>query len=143
MNNLDIYLYDYPSEIMNTSCKRFSGGKVRKHGSIRINGVHWYSHRYAWYLAKGYVPKQLNHLCEHSDCANVDHLYEGSQKQNVHDMYLKLEGKSTALYFKCGHGKWKNNRYIVRYSKLTKLPIFACITCKNINNLKRNYSEVH
>lgn len=130
MSLLDPFLYDHPSDLMPTPCKRFKGAKVRGHGSVRIRNQHWYAHRYTWYEVYKTKPKQLNHLCEHSDCCAVDHLYDGSQKQNVHDMVKAWIGKSSSLYFKCGHMKTVRNRYTVRKSSLTNLPVFACRECK-------------
>lgn len=130
MKTLDRWLYEAPSALLPTPCKRFSGAKVRGHGSLRLGGQHWYAHRYAWFLAHGAVPKQLNHKCEHSDCCALDHLYDGSQKQNVHDKIKAWVNQSSPLYFRCGHDKFPSNRYTVRISSLTELPVFACVTCK-------------
>jgi hypothetical protein len=45
--------------------------------------------RIAWTLAHGPIPDGLNvlHTCDNVICVNVRHLYLGTQKDNVRDMY--------------------------------------------------------
>ena len=49
--------------------------------------IHEYAHRVAWMLAKGPIPprKQVNHLCDVPLCVNPDHLYVGTQLDNMRD----------------------------------------------------------
>lgn len=58
------------------------------------------AHRYAWLLYRCNSQEQeyyrsnrcfsgkpqINHRCNHPLCVNPDHLYQGTQKDNVHDM---------------------------------------------------------
>ena len=49
------------------------------------------AHRAAWFLFKGEDPGS-NCVCHHCDnglCVNVDHLFLGTQGDNVHDMEAK------------------------------------------------------
>ena len=107
--------------------------KVGKHGSLRVDGKHWYAHRYYWFKTYGYVPTQLNHLCQYSLCCEPTHMYEGTQKENLQDMY-KAHGISTPLYFRCGHIKSRDNRLEVRKSRVHNMPVFICLTCKRERN---------
>lgn len=90
--------------IIMTDLKRF-----RKHVQIMSNGCHewqstikkdgygqfWYkgkpckAHKVAYELCKGEVPKGLLvlHKCDNRKCVNPDHLYVGTQKDNVRDMF--------------------------------------------------------
>jgi len=47
-----------------------------------------YTHRVAWELLRGYVPdgKKVLHKCDNPPCVNPDHLYVGTQSDNVADM---------------------------------------------------------
>jgi hypothetical protein len=38
-------------------------------------------------------PKQANHTCDHTLCVLEDHLYEGTQQQNVDDMFSRGRGR--------------------------------------------------
>jgi hypothetical protein len=52
------------------------------------------SHRYSWELWNGKIPDGLNvlHRCDNSACCNPEHLFLGTQKENIHDMHKKGRG---------------------------------------------------
>ena len=58
---------------------------------VKENGKTWYAHRLAWTKANGPIPKgiQVLHRCDNPRCVNVDHLFLGTQKDNIHDMMAK------------------------------------------------------
>lgn len=49
------------------------------------------AHRISWLLFKGDIPKGLKvlHKCDIRNCVNPDHLFLGTQKENVQDMFKK------------------------------------------------------
>lgn len=49
------------------------------------------AHRYAWLITNGPIAQGLNvcHKCDTCSCVNPDHLFLGTQKQNMHDMIAK------------------------------------------------------
>jgi hypothetical protein len=44
-----------------------------------------YAHRIAFFLAAGYWPEHALHTCDNPKCVNPNHLYDGSQRQNMQD----------------------------------------------------------
>lgn len=57
------------------------------HGRIADGDKQRYAHRVAYELEHGEIPdgKQINHACRNPSCVNPDHLYAGTQLENVHD----------------------------------------------------------
>ncbi len=49
------------------------------------------AHRISWTLFHGNIPKdkKVLHKCDNRNCVNPDHLFLGSQYDNVHDMIAK------------------------------------------------------
>lgn len=49
------------------------------------------AHRLAWELAYGPIPtgERVCHRCDNPCCVNPDHLFLGSQKENIHDCIRK------------------------------------------------------
>lgn len=64
------------------------GGKFRC-GSFWYEGSAKSAHGVLWLLTHGPVPDglQLNHRCGRSFCVNPEHLYLGTQAENVKDMH--------------------------------------------------------
>ncbi len=62
------------------------------------------AHRLAWELYVGEIPKglQINHKCNNAKCVNIEHLYVGTQKDNIKDC------------IDSGNFPWKNLRWATR-----------------------------
>lgn len=61
------------------------------YGSIRVGRKAELAHRVAWWLTNGPIPPGLHvlHRCDRPECVNPDHLFLGTQLDNVVDMYRK------------------------------------------------------
>src|SRR5580765_367213 len=45
------------------------------------------AHRVAFFFIYGRWPEQVNHKCDNPPCCNPNHLYEGTQSQNIQDSW--------------------------------------------------------
>ena len=65
-----------------------------------VNGYGWIgdgkgrltkAHRVSWTIHRGEIPigMQVNHHCDNPPCANPDHLYLGTQVDNIMDMVVR------------------------------------------------------
>jgi hypothetical protein len=74
------------------------GGKTRRdgYGTLMNKGKWLAAHRVAWELAgRGpLAPSDLAcHKCDNRVCVNVDHIFIGSYKDNIHDCWAKGRGR--------------------------------------------------
>jgi hypothetical protein len=67
------------------------GGKANLYGAISTG-----THRLAWELANGPIPAglQVLHRCDNPRCCNPDHLFVGTQQDNMADMALKKRSRN-------------------------------------------------
>lgn len=58
------------------------------YGQVRIQGRTLGAHKVMFELENGKIPKgkQANHTCHVCNCINPQHIYVGTQKENVRDM---------------------------------------------------------
>lgn len=90
----------------NTNCWLYQGSQNRKgHCQIQYNNKAEYIHRLSAMLHFNYDlndgENQINHKCENSNCWNPDHIYIGTQFQNMKD--LKNSDKLKKDYCQRGH----------------------------------------
>src|SRR5574343_2074062 len=66
--------------------RKTSGEVESSYGFFRF-GKECSAHRVAWYFATGrFSRKQILHKCDTPACVRPDHLFEGSQADNIRDM---------------------------------------------------------
>lgn len=79
-----------------SECWVWVGGLDRNgYGRINKGGVMLSSHRVSWEIVNGQIPKGLSicHSCDNSKCVNPDHLWLGTQDDNMKDMAKKSRGR--------------------------------------------------
>lgn len=92
-------------------CWEWIGTTNGKYGTFRINNPrsNVYAHRYSWFLSNGEHPDKFKHVCHHCDnvlCVRPDHLFIGTQGENLSDMWNKGRGYS---FFRSNPDWQKNN----------------------------------
>jgi hypothetical protein len=75
-----------------TGCILWTGSRnTGGYGQVRWHGRMWLTHRAAWMAQHGPIPAGLGvlHRCDVRPCLNTDHLFLGTQKDNMADMAAK------------------------------------------------------
>lgn len=64
------------------------------YGSFCIYSITHSAHRFAWLLTKGEIPegKLVLHRCDNKLCCNPNHLYIGTQGDNIRDREARYSG---------------------------------------------------
>ena len=73
---------------LSTTCKPYHGCKNQWGYGSTSKGL---AHRVAWEKAHGPIPKGMYvlHRCDNPPCINVEHLFLGTQAENMRDMAAK------------------------------------------------------
>ncbi len=85
-------LLKYKSENPLTGCWEFSGRRNKDgYGTFRYTEPNGLAHRASWLSFKGQIPdgNYVLHKCDNYCCFNPDHLFLGTQKDNVQDCISK------------------------------------------------------
>jgi hypothetical protein len=76
----------------NSGCWIWIGGLYQSgYGSFKVDRASKRAHRFSWELHNGTIPTGMVvcHKCDTPSCVNPDHLFIGSQRDNIADMIRK------------------------------------------------------
>lgn len=96
----------YPEDIMTylikriniiypTNCWEWKGGKNKQgYGLLKYENKNWSSHRLSYHVFNQKIPDNMIvcHKCDNPTCINPSHLFIGTYKDNMEDMYNKGRG---------------------------------------------------
>jgi len=78
--------------VTESGCWLWQGSTTgRGYGDFRSNGTHWLLHRFMWLKYKGPIPEGMHvlHMCDVRLCCNPDHLFLGTNADNIQDSMNK------------------------------------------------------
>lgn len=80
-------------------CWCWTGGtQSRGYGSFSVNGKTYNAHRVSYVIHTGRIPKHnVLHTCDTRRCVNPNHLWDGTQLENVRDMIEKGRADMSGL----------------------------------------------
>jgi hypothetical protein len=87
-SDLSNRLWSYVDIKSNDECWEWTGYTLDGYGLIRVDGHNIRSHRLAWEITNGPIldNKLILHKCDNRKCCNPNHLYCGTQADNILDM---------------------------------------------------------
>ena len=128
-------LEKYSIPVTESGCQIWIGATVAGYGVLQIGGKVKYAHRLSWEARNGPIPNKLFvcHRCDIRPCINPDHLFLGTDLENIADMVAKGRhhpptpryalNKSDALLAKMMTGSYRSiaRKFHVSHATISKI----------------------
>jgi hypothetical protein len=121
------------------TCIECRGGTNRDgYSPLSYRGKKYLAHRFVWQAINGPIPSGLNvcHACDNPRCINIEHLFLGTQADNLRDM----RQKGRHAHQKVTHCP-KGHEYTPANTRLRCDGARSCRTCNN-DIVRRRYHEL-
>ncbi len=73
-------------------CWPWTGAFRHDYGEVLVDSEKEYAHRIAFLIVYGFLPDAVCHHCDNPPCCRPDHLFGGTQVDNLRDMWEKGRG---------------------------------------------------
>lgn len=118
-------------------CWKWLGGKTKAgYGQLGIDRKTFYAHRLSYEMAHGPIPDNLYvlHRCDNPGCVNPDHLFLGTQTDNMRDASAKGRTAVAERHGSHTHPESVSHGELNVASKLTK---------DQVNEIRHSYETGH
>lgn len=123
------------------TCWLWRGKLTAGYGSMMVDGKAYRAHRWAYERFVGPIPEGLFacHKCDVRNCVNPDHIFIGTNADNVRDMVAKgrnkLPRQNPALKTRCKNGHPRTPENTIPFMSPTG-PSKQCLICKRATDAK-------
>lgn len=96
-------------------CWPITGHRSKGYGRLKVNGTTQRAHRLVWIYTYGPIPPGLKvlHHCDNPPCCNPEHLFLGTDADNMNDKVVKgRHGNTQKIRCPQGHPYDEANTYI-------------------------------
>jgi len=117
------------------------------YGQFWLSGYYEKAHRVAFFISNEgkQVKKFVLHTCDNPSCVNPNHLYEGSQANNMNDMYRR--NSTTYSKGKLNEECVKVIKWMLKYKYkrglVNKLAELHKVRHTTISEIKNNHTWAH
>jgi len=120
-----------------TGCHVWRTPLPGEYGRMRVGGGgRMYAHRLSYLLNKGDIPSDMNvlHQCDNPQCVNPEHLFLGTQRENVEDCMRKGRKPPTVRKL-TAHSADSIRRCWNNGIKQTELAALWNVSVQHVNNI--------
>ncbi len=117
-----------------------SNHNSRGYPKFKINGTSTIASRVAWSLFRGEIPAGLYvcHTCDNPSCVNPDHLFVGTQQDNMDDCASKGRRRDPAQREACVRGHLMIGENVrIAIDRRRNSPRRYCRACERLRSRRR------